>query len=84
MDSFIENLRSWLVTNLSNFMTNLVIPIGALVLLVAAVFCFITGIMKLRGKQDDFKTYFIGGVACIAGAVVLGSIWVWGRAAAGV
>ena len=84
MDSFINNLRNWLVENIGNIMTNLVVPIGAMILLVAAVFCVITGIMKLRGRQDDFKSYFIAGVACVAGAVILGSIWLWGRAAAGV
>lgn len=84
MDSFIDNLRNWITDNLSRFMTGLVVPVGAMLLVAAAIFCVISGILKLRGQKDDFKMYFIGAIACIAGAVLLGMIWAWGLSAAGV
>lgn len=84
MDSFINSVKDWLITNISSFMTNLVVPIGAILLIAAAVFSVVMGILKMRSKQDDFKTYFLVCFACVAGAVILGSIWAWGRAAAGV
>lgn len=84
MDGFITNVKDWLVNNISSFMTNLVCPIGALLLIAAAVVSVIMGILKMRSKQDDFKVYFLVCFACVAGAVLLGSIWIWGRAAAGV
>lgn len=84
MEGFIENVRNWIIQNISNVMTNLVVPTGAIILIAVAVFSVVTGILKMKSKQDDFKTYLIASIICVGGAVVLGSIWVWGRSAAGV
>lgn len=84
MEGFINNLRDWATSNIGSFMTGLVLPVGAMLLVAAAIFCVISGILKLRGQKDDFKSYFIGAIACIAGAVVLGMLWAWGLSAAGV
>ena len=84
METFINNLRNWLVDNISMFMQNLVVPIGSLILIGVSIFCFFTGFLKLQNDSGDFKGRFVAGIFCIAGAVILGSIWLWGRAAAGV
>ena len=84
MESFINNVRNWLITNISMVMEGLILPVSGLVLVVISIICFITGFIRMKKDKDDFKGRFVAGIFCLGGAVLLTSLWIWGRAAAGV
>lgn len=83
MNEFVENIKNWFIETINSFVGGLIVPAGSIILVSAAVITVAMGIVKLRSQRDDFKGYFIASGACIAGAVVLASIWAWGKAAAG-